>query len=199
LPRAALASRVPDLDDLIGKPLSRASEVLELLARYVELLRGDGGPASPALGHLAATHIHDLIALALGAARDASQLARGRGLRAARLRAIKADIRASLAGAEFSVAAVARRQGVTPRYVHMLFEAEGTTFSRFVLGERLDASRRMLADSRHDHLSIAAIAYAAGFGDLSYFNRAFRSRYGATPSDVRKDESLAAPERWPVK
>ncbi|RVC16943.1 AraC family transcriptional regulator, partial [Mesorhizobium sp. M7A.F.Ca.AU.002.02.1.1] len=24
-----------------------------------------------------------------------------------------------------------------------------------------------------------------GFNDLSYFNRAFRRRYGATPSDVR--------------
>ncbi|RUX33774.1 helix-turn-helix domain-containing protein, partial [Mesorhizobium sp. M7A.F.Ca.CA.002.09.1.1] len=33
--------------------------------------------------------------------------------------------------------------------------------------------------------SITAIAYEAGFNDLSYFNRAFRRRYDATPSDVR--------------
>jgi AraC-like DNA-binding protein len=34
--------------------------------------------------------------------------------------------------------------------------------------------------------SIVAIAYEVSFGDLSYFNRAFRRRFGATPSDVRE-------------
>jgi AraC-like DNA-binding protein len=194
-PRMALASAVPDLEDMVGRPLPRACEALQLLTRYVELLRGDGALTNPALGRLAATHVHDLIALAVGAARDAPALACGRGLRAARLRAIKADIRANLASADLCIGAVARRQGVTPRYVHMLFEGEGTTFSRFVLGERLDATRHMLSDARHDHQSIAAIAYSAGYGDLSYFNRAFRSRFGATPSEVRKEGSFAPYER----
>lgn len=30
------------------------------------------------------------------------------------------------------------------------------------------------------------LAFWVGFGDLSYFNRAFRRRYGATPSDIRR-------------
>jgi AraC-like DNA-binding protein len=29
---------------------------------------------------------------------------------------------------------------------------------------------------------IGAVAYAAGFGDPSHFNRAFRRRYGESPS-----------------
>jgi AraC-like DNA-binding protein len=29
------------------------------------------------------------------------------------------------------------------------------------------------------------IAFDAGFGDLSYFNRVFRQRYGDTPSGIR--------------
>ena len=33
--------------------------------------------------------------------------------------------------------------------------------------------------------AISTIAFEAGFGDLSYFNHAFRRRYGATPSDIR--------------
>jgi AraC-like DNA-binding protein len=32
---------------------------------------------------------------------------------------------------------------------------------------------------------ISDIAFACGFGDLSYFNRVFRRQYGATPSRVR--------------
>jgi AraC-like DNA-binding protein len=43
----------------------------------------------------------------------------------------------------------------------------------------------MLTDPRHADLTIGAIAYTAGFGDLSTFNREFRRHFGATPSDVR--------------
>jgi AraC-like DNA-binding protein len=40
-------------------------------------------------------------------------------------------------------------------------------------------------DPRRAIAAVSAIAFEAGFGDLSYFNRAFRRVYGATPSDVR--------------
>jgi len=55
-----------------------------------------------------------------------------------------------------------------------------------VLGGRLAHVHRMLTDPRYGDRSISAVAYEAGFGDLSYFNRTFRRRYGATPSDVRE-------------
>ena len=57
--------------------------------------------------------------------------------------------------------------------------------SRYVLGLRLARVRGMLSDPRHAHRTISALAFDAGFGDLSTFNRAFRLRYHATPSDVR--------------
>ncbi|MGH8717980.1 MAG: helix-turn-helix domain-containing protein [Burkholderiales bacterium] len=125
----------------------------------------------------------DLIALALGARRDGAAIANGR--RAARLRAIKADILENLGSVELTVTAVALRQRVTPRYIHMLFETEGVTFSEFVLGERLMSTHRMLCDPRFAGLSVSAIAFGAGFGDLSYFNRTFRRRFRATPSELR--------------
>src|SRR5262249_915803 len=106
--------------------------------------------------------------------------------RAARLKAVKPDLGANLATHGLSVAAVAHRERVTPRYIHMLFEREGITFSQFVLAERLAYAHRLLKDPRHAHQSIGAIAYAGGFDDLSHFNHAFRRRYAATPSDVRR-------------
>jgi AraC-like DNA-binding protein len=136
--------------------------------------------------------VHDLIALVLGASRDAAEIANGRGLRATRLHAIKADIRASLGEQGLSLTVIAARQGVTPRYVQALFESDGTTFSQFLLGERLARVHRMLPDPLHAPHSISTISYAVGFGDLSHFNRAFRRRYGATPSDVR----AAASPQW---
>jgi AraC-like DNA-binding protein len=185
LPRAPLAAMVPGLDDMIGRPISRKSPSLTLLANYVELMRANAAPARSALQRLAVAHVYDLIAISLDAAPDDRETARRRGVRAARLRAVKADVLANLGSIDLSATAVADRHAVTPRYLHMLFEAEATTFSQFVLGARLAAAHRMLGDQRHDHLTIGAIAYAAGFGDLSYFNRAFRRRYGMTPREAR--------------
>ncbi len=77
----------------------------------------------------------------------------------------------------------------------MLFDGTGTSFSSFVLAQRLARAWRMLAGSRHAEQTISAIAYACGFGDLSYFNRAFRRAFGATPSDIRaaRGDSDGAP------
>jgi AraC-like DNA-binding protein len=43
----------------------------------------------------------------------------------------------------------------------------------------------MLGDPSFAERTISAIAYESGFGDLSHFNRAFRRRYGESPTDVR--------------
>jgi AraC-like DNA-binding protein len=71
------------------------------------------------------------------------------------------------------------------RYVQRLFETEGVTFTDFVLDARLAQAHRMLTNDRFANLKISAVACEAGFGDPSYFNRTFRRRYGATPSEVR--------------
>ncbi|HEY7458682.1 MAG TPA: helix-turn-helix transcriptional regulator [Xanthobacteraceae bacterium] len=74
---------------------------------------------------------------------------------------------------------------MTPRYVQLLFEREGTTFSEYVLNKRLARAHRMLADPRYVTWTVTDVALEAGFGDVSYFNRRFRRRYGARPTDVR--------------
>jgi AraC-like DNA-binding protein len=126
-------------------------------------------------------------ALAIGATRDAAAIAEGRGMRAARLRAIKADIAERLAQDDLTVAAVASRQRISGSYIRKLFESEGTSFSECVLSERLIRAHRMLTDPRFAGRSITSVAFDAGFGDVSYFNRSFRRRFGATPSEIRAE------------
>jgi AraC-like DNA-binding protein len=104
---------------------------------------------------------------------------------AVRLRAIKTDILSGLNGHERSLASLAARHGVTPRYVQMLFKSEGTTFSRFLRDQRLERAHRMVGDPRYTQRTISTIAYDVGFGDLSHFNRAFRRQFGKSPSEVR--------------
>jgi transcriptional regulator GlxA family with amidase domain len=139
---------------------------------------------APDIRHLLVGHVHDLVTLVLGATRDGHYVAAGGGLRAARLRAIKTEIMENLVG-DLSAATLAARQGITPRHLRRLFEGEGTSFSEYVLERRLARVHRMLTDPRATEQPIGTVAFDAGFGDLSYFNRAFRRRFGATPSDVR--------------
>ena len=93
------------------------------------------------------------------------------------------------------MAALAARHHCTPRFIQRLFETEGTTFTEYVLARRLAHAHRMLADPRRAGEKIMAVAYDCGFGDLSYFNRVFRRRYGAAPSDVRAQARHHAPDR----
>jgi AraC-like DNA-binding protein len=185
VPRAALAPLLRDPDAVLVRAVPRETAALRLLMSYSAILRDARALSTPELGRIAVTHVYDLLAVALGATREADEMAQGRGVRAARLSAFKADIAQNFCRSDLTVTALARRHGVTPRYVQMLFETEGTTFSEFVRDTRLARSHQMLTDPRFADRTVSTIAYEIGFGDLSHFNHVFRQRYGVAPSEVR--------------
>jgi AraC-like DNA-binding protein len=187
IPYAKLSRAVVDVDDAIMHHMPGDKGALRLLARYVNTLLGDDhGETTPALRHHVATHVHDLVALTLGATREAADVAKSRGMAAARLRAAKIYIAEHISRRDVSIGSVASHLGVTPRYLQRLFENDGTTFSAFLLGRRLARAYRMLCEPQSVQRQVSAIAYDVGFGDLSYFNRCFRRLYGATPRDIRE-------------
>ena len=185
VPVVLLKPLVPNVGDSLFRLVPYAAEPLRLLVGYSEfMLRPETSP-TPELRHAAAAHMRDLIALALGASRDGAAMAEERGLRAARLQAIKAEVMRNAGSPELSVGAIARRHRLSPRSVQMLFEAEGLTFSQFVLEQRLMLAHRALSNWNSHRRSITDVALDSGFSNVSYFNRAFRNRFGASPGDVR--------------
>jgi AraC-like DNA-binding protein len=185
LPRKALASLVHDPEDMLIRPLPANTEAMRLLALYIRELDAGYQLATPDLAGIVVDHLIDLGALIIGANRDGAAVAEDRGLAAARLTAIKADISDNLDDGDLTLPAVAARLRLTPRYIQRLFESAGSTFSEFVLDQRLTRAHRLLTDPRRRSSTIGTIAFESGFGDLSYFNRTFRRQYGATPSDIR--------------
>jgi AraC-like DNA-binding protein len=185
VPLRLMSPLVADLDAAYGRRIPAQSTALQLLTRYIGILEETETFAGADLRRQVVTHIHDLIALAIGATRDATEIAKSRGVRAARLRMIKEDIANRLDRADLSVAAIAARHRIMPRCVQRLFENEGTTFTDYVLAQRLARAHRLLSDPRRAVQKISTVAFDAGFGDLSYFNRTFRRRYGAAPSELR--------------
>jgi AraC-like DNA-binding protein len=138
-----------------------------------------------AANHATAQYLLDLVGLCLRTNGDATHTAERRGLAAARLDAVKAEVLSSLGRSELALAHIAARHGVSPRYVQHLFELSGTSFTRFVLEQRLLLAHRLLREPKSGWWKISDIAATAGFSDISYFNRAFRTRFGATPKDIR--------------
>ena len=185
LSRPAIAELAPDFAAAFGKPIPADDPALSLLIKYLDTVLAADVLANPQVARSVSAHILDLVALALGARGEDAEAALG-GAKAARLKALKSDVMSMLGSGELSSELIASRHGISSRYVRKLFEQEGASFTSFVLGERLSRVRRMLRDSRHAHLTIAQLAHACGFNDISYFNRAFRRHFGNTPTDVRE-------------
>jgi AraC-like DNA-binding protein len=157
---------------------------LSLLIGYVNALRRTE-LTNPTFCDLAVSHVYDIVSLLLGAKDDARHLAQQRGVRAARLAAILREIERSCGEPGLSAITVALSLGVTPRYVHLLLEESGKSFTRHLLERRLEKAATLLRDPLWRHRKIADIAAETGFADLSHFNRSFRRHFGATPSDLR--------------
>jgi AraC-like DNA-binding protein len=192
VPSKALAPLVNNVHDTVMRKIPCGSATLALLQSYAGVLTDEQALATPELQHMAVTHVVDLIALTLGATRDATVLAEGRGGQAARLRAIKLDIVKNLGRRDLSANTLAARHHMTPRTLQRLFEVDGVTFSVFVLHQRLSQAYRALSAPHEAGKKISTIALEAGFSDVSYFNHAFRRLYGASPSDIR----AAAQKTW---
>jgi AraC-like DNA-binding protein len=186
LPRAALAGNVIDLEDAYCRRIPRDTPALVLLKRYVALLDDEAEAlADASLQHSAVTHVYDLLAKTLGATRDAAAIADGRGVRVARMKMIKDDIARHLTEARLSVHTVAARHKISARYVQRLFDESGSTFTQYVMEQRLERAYRLLRDPRLADRTMTTIAFASGFNDLSHFQRRFRGRYGTPPSELR--------------
>ncbi|MEO5325706.1 helix-turn-helix transcriptional regulator [Mesorhizobium sp. CC13] len=184
LDEARLATLAPRVRMQAFHHISSGAAGAALLSGYADLLRA-AAPDGEAGRRLAGNHLYDLAALALqGGSAAAAEQARP-SLAGARLELVKTDILRHLTDPALGIAGVARRQGVTPRYIQRLFGQEGLTFSEFLRDSRLDLALKALQGSSPRTATVSAIAFDAGFGDLSHFNRVFRRRFGATPRDVR--------------
>jgi len=93
-------------------------------------------------------------------------------------------VESDLTDPELDVHRLARRMGVSPRYVQMLFAELGTTPRAFIQERRLDLAARRL-EREGLAITVTDVAYDVGFNDLSSFCRAFRRRFETSPRNYR--------------
>ncbi len=182
VPRSALIARTVDAPQAVVRAIPRQGAG-ELFHRFATGLANAAPHLSPEGASQAGTMFIDLLSLAIGATPAAREAARPR-VRQALLASAHAYIRAHLGDGSLDLARVAAWTGVAPRTLQTWFQQQGTSFSEFLLEQRLLLAERQLRSVASDR-RITEIAYATGFSDLSYFSRCFRRRFGMTPSDRR--------------
>ena len=128
------------------------------------------------------SNLVDLLVTALGInqpERTNARVADGHRLR------IRYFIEDHLADPSLGVSMLAAAMGVTPRYIHRLFEHEPESVGQYVLRRRLQLAAQRLADGALAKRTILDIALSCGFSDGGYFSRAFRKSFKMTATEFR--------------
>lgn len=183
LPRETLEPLLTS-PERVGISLSGDSALGALLASTMRMLADGAGNYDTFLQKIFRLHLCNLAALTVGAAAPVKQI-RSQTYRFARRQEIFAYIEAHLDDNNLSADKAARDLKMSKRWLYALFNEEEMSFAAWVSHRRIEECRKMLEDSRQDHLSISTIAFRRGFNDLSTFYRQFRAHYGLTPKDVR--------------
>ena len=136
-------------------------------------------------------HLIDLLAMAVESD-DRVLVGHSSSVRNAHLHRCEHFIRAHLEDIRLTPQLVADGCGISLRYLHQIFEAEGITVCGYIRNQRLSMCDAMLRDP-DCRKSIAEIAYQWGYGDQAQFSRNYRSRFGRTPSDARTACRISGP------
>lgn len=166
---------------------------LRLLHAYLKHLFDLPDPVDARLLTMASSHIADLTSLVIGSLDgerspgdiDDPDGATMRSIASVRATLILQAISKNVSNPDLNVDAIGRLLGMSGRTVQQSLKDASTTFSDELRRARMTRAESLLSDRRFDHLSIVQIAYICGFADVSTFYRAFRSRGGLAPSEIR--------------
>lgn len=184
IPAERLRGRVRQADDRARQAIAPDDPGYVFLGNYVRFL-AQQPPVAPDMAALVGDHLLDLAGLMLRPDRDEENRAE-EAIRMVRRRELDHHLDRRLTDPALDLERVAQALGLSRRYVQMLFEDMGTSFSDELRRRRVDRAIALIADPRTAGRSLADIAFACGFSDLSTFNRSFRKLTGQTPSSWRR-------------
>ena len=107
--------------------------------------------------------------------------------RAEILLTVESFIDANLGDPGLNPEKIARASFISTRYLHKLFESEGTSVCHWIRRSRLECCRRDLRDPALAHQTILAIASRWGLPGAQHFSRVFRDEYGCSPKEYRRE------------
>lgn len=191
VPREQLMPLVSAPNAITARAIDGSTGVGRVAVQYMRALAEAGDMLEPRpfdddLHEHLCSHLCGLIARASG---DSRPLAKAHGgateCSESFVRSAKAYAVSALADPDLAVDTIARRFGVSVRYVHKAFTSADTTAAAWIRSERLRRCAQDLANPADKRL-VSAIASRWGFSDIPHFTKAFSATFGSSPSRFRR-------------
>ncbi len=178
------AKRLPELQNVLLESTPMISAFAGFIKTLADGTPADGTPASEFVAHALTDLVRAVVADHLGHEEEP-------GAHGMRVR-VRDYIDRHLLDPGLGVDAVARGVGISPRYVHRLFESEPLTLAQHIRALRVDRLRAQLATTMKP---FDQVALSSGFGSTDAAYRAFRELELKTPAEYRAAVRLAAEEK----
>ena len=195
VPRKLLRQRVGALERLTATVISPDCPLGSITGQFLRSFATDFDRIRPPVSQRLSDQALDLVSMAFMSPLEEreSRLSVTRSVLAYRGRTY---IEANLRNPTLSPADIAEHLGISKRYLSSVFAGDGLSVERFIRERRLQRCARDLADNGQGIRSIGDIAFSWGFNNLTHFSQSFRSAFGQSPRDFRKQalgDSTAIP------
>ncbi len=188
--RNAFATRLPDLEDVCGRPLTldqtSAWFLRTTLSRMLEEAMTSDRRSREVLAGNIAGYVLDLALEATLHSYLAPTGGSGERYRHTQLRRITGYIMRNLDDPDLTPDSVAEANGISTSYLYKLFKPTGLSVGKWITHRRLELCRARLSDPQYQDQSITQIAFDLGFNNLSHFSTRFRQAFACSPRELRR-------------
>ncbi len=186
LPVDCVESYLPDPQVAVAVPLGSRQSWSGTLREVMDTIHADAGASPP---YLVARNLCTALALTVDAI-EVRSTAHSRKT----FKSLQRTLAELASTCNVTVAEIAHAHGISLRYVHAIFSANGTSCGRELIRVRLGRAQRLLLDPAESARSIDDIAWQCGFSDAGHFRRRFRALFGVSPSAMR-EPAVGLPDR----
>ncbi|MGW7286243.1 AraC-like ligand-binding domain-containing protein [Streptomyces sp. NPDC054847] len=184
LPRRTLGVSDSDIRQVTGNAIGTGDGFGAMLLPFLATLASssaDGYP--PAVADRLAGNVVDLFATLI--AERAHPGGTDADARSHLMLRVRDHINRNLGDPDLTPEQIARTHRISVRYLHRLFEGEGTTVGGLIRQRRLEECGRELARRGRTAPTVSAVSQRWGFVNPAHFSRAFRAAYGVSPREWR--------------
>jgi AraC-like DNA-binding protein len=193
IPAFMLRSRLRMVDQLVCTPNDGRTGLWGITSDLVRSLSEQLASVTTPAAYSYSSHLVELIALAFESD-EADTLERDNAsVRTALRRRCIGFMQANLADQALDPEKISSSLGISVRYLHRIFQDESESVCASLRDLRLEAAHNALANPANGKLPVSEIALRSGFKSAAHFAAAFKTKYGISATEWRRNPPINIP------